>query len=265
MRALTLPGCVAVLASLGCATVTTGVKLRDPREVTLQAPDGRTLLPPGSEPAAATVDSGALSMGAYSTTAYEVQAVREPSGALTLRWITRSVLRNGESHVLLAPDGTLPPLAMPGSELGLPRAPQASSPSPSPSLVVPECGSLQLPSRGSFLASTGEACPPEGGGSYRASLVTPWSNVVAVTEVRDYHNLQSSGGDAFAAGFFGVLATIALAATDTALAVGMSQGWVSPVVGGVGIGATVALEAALVFAAFRPTQRTVLYPLAPDR
>jgi hypothetical protein len=226
--------------------VTTTVRLRDPRDVELRVGD-RTVIPAGSEVTDAQVASGSIPTGDFSSSVYEVRAAREASGALSLRWATALAVSNGERHLLVAPDGTVP-LAMEGAALGLPRTPGE------PSLVIPECGWLGYQGRGVYSALSGQPCTPDV--HYRASLVTPWSNVLEVREERTDHPRVDDRNYIFMRILAGALGTAGLVAAD----VGVADSHPKPAITGLLISANVLVALPLLYWVFRPlSQTTVLY------
>jgi len=234
---------LCLLGAPGCGTnVTTTVRLRDPRDVELRA-DDRTVLPSGAGVAGAQLASGSIPTGDFSSSAYEVRAEREASGALSLKWVTTLPVKNGERHVLVAPDGAVP-LAMDGAALGLPHAAGA------PSLAIPECGWLGYWGRGVYSVFAGQPCSTPNV-NYRASLVTPWSNVVEVREERIDENIRNLALPSLA-----VTGLILLGVGDGALATNP----LAPAVTWTLVSASVLLAIPLIYLLFRPASHTtVLY------
>ena len=232
MRVAAAIVCSTLFASVGCSQpplVRTTVRVRDPHMVAMQDPNGNTLVPVGSDPTEAPLKSGSRTAASFTVTDYALDARREPSGALSVKWAAPPALA-GTRQILVAPDGSVPLLVMPATNLGIARegSPQT------PDLVVPMCGGIAGHRYRELVV--GQPCSASWV-YYRTSLVTPWTNVVEISETRrtpvtatDYYHTAANdqNGDGFTAAWIAGSPILALVAGDVLLAVFAPGGPLTP-------------------------------------
>jgi hypothetical protein len=224
-------------------------------------------VPAGAEPTEVHVKSGTIPARDFTSFDYEVNGRREPSGALSVQWAAPSSL-GGVRQTLVAPDGSMPVIVMPAHDLGVPDKGQ-SAPPPTSNLTLPMCGAMVYTGRYREVV-TGQSCS-ESWIQYRVSLVTPWSNVVEVSETRRtpvdagnyyYTPARDQHGDGFSAIAWASIGFSWLVAGDIVLGVLLSaKPPVKAAVVGGSVAATIGLTIPLVrwvYDAFDKT--TVLYP-----
>jgi hypothetical protein len=165
-RPLALAASLAALA--GCFRETTDVvKVHDPHQVRVAREDGTVVLPPGTDPAVATLKEGTHFVGFWQRRPYRVVLTRDGSGQLSLRCEGCEGGRYPPSSpTLLDASGALSPVDS-GSLF----------PTRGPLVLTPEGVDLEI---SPCLLPRSKGCSA----SATARLFTPWPNVVDIHRTR---------------------------------------------------------------------------------
>ena len=165
-------------------TVTTEIEVHDPSAVALAKTDGTPVIPVGGAHVTRTLSRGRVATSESSSASYDLSAIRDDDGTLSVEWTTALPLVDGERNEVIGRKPVVfeKPLSALFSESML----------EAPAFVFPTCATLAY--RGVRFArwrSEGRAAPEDCVGEtvvpYR--LETPWDNVVIHEKTRVMHDL----------------------------------------------------------------------------
>jgi hypothetical protein len=90
----------ALCACAPMQSVKTEIRVRDPSQFALRAPDGTAGLPAGSSVTEVPIAAGRAQTGMDSSAAYDVRARREQDGSIAVVWATTVPLRGGDRYTV---------------------------------------------------------------------------------------------------------------------------------------------------------------------